>query len=179
MMSPSEPAKASDGARKPLPRTFWLDAIISALLALAIGVALAAATPALLQAGGLELPVTAAASPTAPPLALPHRPPEILGHADEDDVVLPYPSIGRRPAHDEPSGNVFDPEEARPRLATAITPLTLRASPEDDADVRGNVSAGQEVRAFDSDGGEWVFVEYQRGGVTLSGWTKRNEIAIR
>src|SRR3954470_13512996 len=63
----------------------WIERATSLLLAVATGATLAAATPALLRAAGAELP-SGSPSDSTPPIALPHRPPEILAHPDGPEI---------------------------------------------------------------------------------------------
>src|SRR5262245_58350218 len=89
---------------EPPRKARWLDRLVMALLAVAVATATAALTPALLQAGGVELPVAAKPSADAAPLALPRRPPEIRNDIEEG---APHGQLGlARTAitlHDEPS----------------------------------------------------------------------------
>jgi uncharacterized protein YgiM (DUF1202 family) len=134
----------------------------TALLAVTVGVVGAAATPALLRAAGVEIPVAAAPSSDAP-LALPRQPPEIRG-------ALPDPSLEA------------DDEEALPhpagQLGLTRGSLVLRENPAQGAGVVGKVGGGELVTILRLQG-DWALVYYGGGGNLVAGWARKNEIAIR
>jgi hypothetical protein len=157
--------KAETQPEEPPRKARWLDRAVTALLALAFAAAMAAVTPALLQAGGIELPVAAQESPGelknhpgAPPL---FGPPNLFDpDADQDDP----------------------PQEAHGQLGLARTALTLHEQPSLTAEVSGAVGAGEMVQILRV-AGDWVLVYY--GGAPshddglVVGWAKKSEIAIR
>ena len=173
----SAPEQPSDEHAEPHRKARWLDRAVTLLIAAAVTGAVAAVTPALLQASGVELPVAAPAH-TGAPLALPHRPPDIKNHP-----AAP-PLFG-------PPATLFDPDsdgdEGAPRgqLGLTRTPITLRDTPSLSSEISGQVDAGEEVRILRV-AGDWVLVYYggassRRGedGALVVGWAKKSEIAVR
>jgi hypothetical protein len=143
----------------------WMDRITTAILAASLGVTAGAATPALLRAAGVKTP--GAPSGSAAPLALPHRPPEILGH----------------------EGALFDPDDDEAQLSEphgqiGLTrgPLVLHEHPSGAARVVGEVQAGELVTILRISG-EWAQVYYGAGsaggGSLVLGWARKSEIAVR
>jgi hypothetical protein len=160
-------------------KTRWTDRLTTALLTASLGVAVGPAAPALLRAAGVASPA-AAPSESAAPLALPHRPPEILGH--------------------EGAGALFDPDddeaqisEPHGQLGLTRGPLVLHEHPADAARVVGDVQAGELV-AIVRISGDWALVYYSGSaghadphppdphtpaGSLVLGWARKSEIAIR
>lgn len=141
-----------------------MDRLTAALLAASVGIAVGAATPAFLRAAGVQLLHGAAAPPgSAAPLALPHRPPEILGHEgppfDPDDDDLPLP-------------------EPRGQLGLTRSPLVLHEQPAGAARGVADVEAGELVTIVRF-AGDWALVYYGGSGGLVVGWAKKSEIAIR
>jgi hypothetical protein len=165
----------------PLAKHRWMDRITAGLLAASLGVALGAATPAFLRAAGVEIPV--AASPSAAPLALPRRPPEILAHeglpdmpfdGDDDDVPLfSDPSPGPLGP-----GGLRDASDPWSQVGLARGPVALHEHPGGATKIVGEVGAGELVTIVRF-AGEWALVVHAGAGALVSGWAKRSEIAVR
>jgi hypothetical protein len=152
---------APDGPTPPR----WLDRITVVLLVLSVGLALGAAAPALLAVAGAPLPVTAPPA-SGRPIALPHRPPEILSQPEGPGALV---DPDREPDPDDAPGG---------QVGFTRVPLTLRELPALNAEVVGQVRAGELVTIpFIS--GEWALVQYGASGGMLAGWAKKSEIAIR
>src|SRR5262249_50377460 len=139
----------------------WLDRLTLAILVFSVSLTLGAAAPAFLAAVGAPRS-SAAPEGSSRPLALPHRPPEILSQP---------PSEG--------PGAPFDPgDPPRGQLGLTRGPLTLREQPTLGSEVVGEVKAGELVTVpFIT--GEWALVYYTGPGGLLMGWAKKSEIAIR
>jgi hypothetical protein len=166
----SAPEPAPDPSARP---SRWLDRLTTALLAAGVSVAVAAAVPELLMAAGVELggsPWAAEPGRDTPPIAMPHRPPEILAHPDEPEIL---------------GGSLFDPDrdpdgDEAPRGQVGLTrvALTLHQEPESSADVVGEIKAGQPV-TIPLIVGDWALVYHGGAGGLVRGWAKKSEIAIR
>jgi hypothetical protein len=147
-----------------------IDRLTTALLAASVGITFGAATPSFLVAAGVDLPSVRAQLPGAEPapidapLALPHRPPEILGHPE--GAEYPFDPDGEEDAP-EPHGQV----------GLTRRPLVLHEQPAGRATVVGEVQAGEMVTVLRV-AGDWALV-YYNGGDLVVGWAKKSEIAIR
>jgi hypothetical protein len=163
-MSPSAPRAAAPPA--PARR---IDRVTTALLAASVGITFGAATPSFLVAAGVPLPavrgVLGGKEPAETPLQLPHRPPEILGHAD--GAEYPFDPESEDDAPPEPPG----------QLGLTRRTLVLHEQPAGRAKVVGDVQAGEMVTVLRA-AGDWVLV-YYNGGDLMVGWAKKSEIAIR
>jgi hypothetical protein len=164
----------------PLAKHRWMDRITAGLLAASVGVALGAATPSFLRAAGVEIPV--AAPPSAAPLALPRRPPEILAHEglpdmpfDGDDDDAPLLSD---PASPPPAPGLRDASDPWSQVGLARGPVVLHEHPAGAAKIVGEVGAGELVTVVRF-AGEWALVVHAGSGALVSGWAKRSEIAVR
>jgi hypothetical protein len=71
------------------------------VIAVTVGLAVAAAAPSLLRAAGVDLPIGAGPLPIGPPIAVPHLPPEILSHPDAHPPRAVVPDYGASPFGDE------------------------------------------------------------------------------
>lgn len=156
-MPPPAPTKV-----KPV-RLRWVARLTTALLAASLGVLAGAATPAFLRAAGVKLrseepPASAA------PLALPHRPPELLSHEGPEGLFDP------------------DDDEAPPshgQLGLAREKVALHEQPATVAPEVGDVEAGEMVTILRVVG-EWALVySGGDGGNLVVGWVRKSEIAVR
>ena len=163
-------ARRSPAAIPPRPRRAhrWIDRVTMALLVLSVGVAIGAATPALLRAAGADLAVTNAAPAPRPPIALPRRPPEILAHARRRSRGPP--TRRERRSADDRAGRTA---RAHARARSCCT-----SSPAGGAGVVGDVQAGELVTILRVTG-DWALVYYGGAEGLVVGWAKKSEIAIR
>jgi hypothetical protein len=125
--------------------------------------------PAFLVAGGVELRGTVA-SPSAAPLALPHRPPEILAH--ESPLDLPFDG-------DDDEGPLVETGHLGDgQVGLTRGPLVLHEQPTGAAASAGDVEAGERVtilRVVD----DWALVYHAGSAGLVVGWAKKSEIAVR
>jgi hypothetical protein len=152
----------------PAAPTRWLNRLTTALLALSIAIAVGAATPALLRAAGSELVPRDAPPLSAPPIAMPRRPPEILGHEGEPERLF------------EPDGESDGTPRPGPRGQLGLTrgPLVLHERAADSAGMVGAVQGGEMVTVLRI-AGDWALVYYGGADGLVVGWAKKSEIAIR
>jgi hypothetical protein len=131
---------------------------------LSLGVVMGVATPALLRAAGADLAVTSAAPVTAPPIAMPRRPPEILAHGDDLEGPADYDET--------------PPAEPQGQLGLTRGALVLHERPAGGAGVVGDVQAGEMVTVLRITG-DWALVYYGGAEGLVIGWAKKSDIAIR
>ena len=160
----SQPSPGAVPPNPPGSPARWIDRGTTALLVLSLGVVVGVATPALLRAAGADLAVTRAAPLTAPPIVMPHRPPEILAH--EDDL--------EGPSDDDET----PPSEPRGQLGLTRGPLVLHERAAGGAAVVGDVQAGEMVTVLRITG-DWALVYYGGADGLVVGWAKKSDIAIR
>jgi hypothetical protein len=166
---PGRDGGPSDGPPS-TPRTpRWIDRLTTGLLAASVGVTVGAATPAFLRAGGVELGSTVGPD-SAAPLALPHRPPEILAHEGPLDLSVDA---------DDDEGPLVEPGHAGAgQVGLTRGPLVLREQPAGAAPSVGDVEAGELVTILRVNG-DWALVYYGGSGGLVVGWAKKSEIAVR
>ncbi len=144
-----------------------------------LGVVLAVATPSLLRAAGVEVPIAApeGEGASAPPLLLPHPPPDLRsldteGALDGDDDGPPTDPAS-------PTDRSYrDPARAGSREGTTKGALALHEQPSGASEVVGSLAAGEQVAVLRVVG-DWALVYYGGAGTLVLGWTKMSGIAVR
>jgi uncharacterized protein YgiM (DUF1202 family) len=153
----------------------WVDRLTTGLMVASVAVVVGVATPALLRAAGVELPIASpAAGVSGSPLALPHPPPEIRAlqaegaegalDADDDDP--------------DPASEPQLPRAAHGREGTTKGTLVLHEQPTGASDVVGTLGAGEQVAVLRVVG-DWALVYYGGAGALVVGWTKKSGLSVR
>jgi hypothetical protein len=201
MSEPLQDAVPSPAPEAPRTRRArrWTDTAALLLLGVSLAAVLATASPALLRAAGIIVPVDDTVPHEEGRLKLPTPPPgapgnPILKPGDEDDeddephltqLERDYPEglwPGRKSAEDRARERAIfgaPPDSAAgSKTALALGPLKLFEDPVPGAGVVALIAKGTSVQIV-REVGAWALIKYRGSGTPITGWVQKSEISVR